>query len=87
MSSAAPKRPDDIESLLSDLAALRPMHDPLQEWMLAHRDELAGLTGQRAAIDPARGILASGPTLADVHAALGAAGLMDDEAIVIVTVQ
>ncbi len=80
MSSAAPQRPLDLDEMFTELRALKPVRDPLQEWMAAHADELAPLVGQRVAIDPARGMLASGSTLEDVHRQLAAAGLMDDQA-------
>lgn len=87
MTSAVPKRDDPLDAMLHEFEALEPSRDPLQDWMVAHRDALTPLIGQRAAIDPARGILASAPTLEGVHRALEAAGLMDDESIIIVTVQ
>jgi len=87
MSTAAPRHLDPIDAMFHEFEALEPSHDPLQEWMVTHRDALTPLIGHRAAIDPARGILASAPTLEGVHRALEAAGLMDDVAIIIVTVQ
>lgn len=60
MSSAAP-HPDSLPPLAAD---------PWQAWIDAHADEVARYRGQRIAVHPERGILASGATLEEVSAAL-----------------
>ncbi|MBI5512874.1 MAG: hypothetical protein HY909_03855 [Deltaproteobacteria bacterium] len=52
--------------------------------MDAHPEELAKHRGERIAVHPTRGIIASGPTLTVVCAALDAAGVPDDEALLVV---
>lgn len=83
MSSAAPKRTDDVDAYFRELEAL----DPVYDWMVAHRDELAGLVGQHVAIDPARGLLASAESLDALAARLEALGLAGDPELTILTVR
>lgn len=74
MSSAAP-------SLLPEDLPLAPT--PALDWIRAHGAELARYAGQRVAIDPARGVVAVGPTVEAVEAALQTAGVEPEADIVI----
>lgn len=79
-----PAPPDDR---LAGLRAHPPAPDPVHAWMAAHRDALAPHAGQLAAIDPARGLLATGADYDAVFDQLDALGIpraSDDVAIVTV---
>lgn len=66
MSSAAPRLdPNDDE---------RAPADPVVAWINAHGDEVRRHKGRHVAIDPARGIVASG-TYEEVTRSLEAAGI------------
>jgi len=87
MSAAAPKRTDDLDAYFRELETLDPTPDPVHDWMVAHRDELAGLVGHHVAIDPARGLLASAESMDALAARLEALGLAWDPELTILTVR
>lgn len=51
--------------------------------MAAHPEEVARHRGQRIAVDPTRGIIASGATLGEVLAELDRLGVPDDAAVIV----
>lgn len=79
MSSAAPKLDPPDEDLPS--AA-----DPVIAWINANLDEVQRHRGRHVAIDPARGIIASG-TYEEVTSALEAAGVSPESDVTIYPVQ
>ncbi len=82
MSSAAPKLdpPDD--------ASLPFSPSPTLDWINAHVEELhARYAGQYVAIDPAKGVVASGPTGAAVAAELDRLGVPCEADVTITWVQ
>lgn len=82
MSSAAPKLPPD------DDASLRFAPSPTIDWINAHVEELhARYAGQYVAIDPARGVLASGSSDGAVAAELDRLGVPREADVTITWMQ
>jgi len=82
MSSAAPKLPPD------DDASLPFAPSPTIDWINAHVEELhARYAGQYVAIDPARGVLASGSSDGAVAAELDRLGVPREADVTITWVQ
>lgn len=82
----APHPSDPVGTLLAELAALPVDRDPVHAWMAAHEDELALYRGQRVAIDPERGIVASGADYGEVADRLDALGIPPESDVTIVVV-
>lgn len=79
MSSAAPKLdPSDEELPISP--------DPVGDWIRAHFDEVQRHKGRHVAIDPARGIIASG-SYEEVTRALESAAVTPDSDVTIFPVR
>lgn len=79
MSSGAPKLDPPDEDLPTAT-------DPLIEWIRAHLDEVQRYKGRHVAIDPARGIIASG-SYEEVTSALEAAGVSPESDVTIYPVR
>lgn len=86
MSSAAPAHSTHSPPDLTTMMTTEVSRDPVQDWMDAHPEELRQHAGERVAIDPARGIVASGATYGEVSAALDAMGVPASADVVIVPV-
>jgi hypothetical protein len=75
---------------LPSLAALfdaTPLtRDPVHDWMAAHPEELARHRGQHVAIDPAKGIVATGADFVAVSEALDALGIPPESDDVLVVI-
>jgi hypothetical protein len=76
-----------IETAIDDLrrelrpareSVSRPSADPVSAWMRSHQEELLQYRGQRIAVHPERGVIASGPDLGSVYARVRELGLLDE---------
>jgi hypothetical protein len=79
LSSAAPKLSQDDEELPLSV-------DPVGDWIRAHLDEVQRHKGRHIAIDPARGIIASG-SYDEVTRALEAANVSPESDVAIFPVR
>jgi hypothetical protein len=67
------------------LATPRYATDPVHAWMRAHPEQLVPYRGQQVAIDPARGVIASGPDIGVVIDQLDRMGIPRESDDVLIT--